>query len=48
MNDEARIVEILRLFGELEAINKTYVSDLLGKKTKDKDAKRSNRIQMGG
>ena len=48
MNDEAKIVEILRLFGELETINKTYVSDLLGKKTKDKDAKRSNRIQMGG
>ena len=41
MNDEARIVEILRLFGELkEAINKTYVSDLLAKKTKDKDAKK--------
>ena len=29
MNDEARIVEILRLFGELETNNKTYVSDLL-------------------
>lgn len=48
MNEEARIVEILRLFGELEAINKTYVSDLLAKKTKNKDAKGSNRIQMGG
>ena len=29
MNEEAKIVEILRLFGELQTINKTYVSDLL-------------------
>ena len=38
MNDEARIVEILRLFGELEAINKTHVSDLLILKQRIKDA----------
>ena len=42
MNDEARIVEILRLFGELEAINKTYVSDLLILKQRIKDAEGKN------
>tara|TARA_R100001143_G_scaffold51305_1_gene46199 strand:- start:111 stop:239 length:129 start_codon:yes stop_codon:yes gene_type:complete len=38
MNEEAKIVEILRLFGELETNNKTYVSNLLAEKTKDKNA----------
>ena len=48
MNEEAKIVEILRLFGELETINKTYVSDLLAEKTNNKNEKRKTRIQMGG
>ena len=47
MNEEAKIVEILRLFVELQTINKTYVSDLLAEKTKDKNANKSKRIRMG-
>jgi|TARA_R100000781_G_scaffold64974_1_gene40935 hypothetical protein len=39
MNDEAKIVEIIRLYGELDKDNKTYIANFLADKQKDEGTK---------